>query len=314
MSATAQPPPHSSAVITRTAGDGDPSNGEQRSPTVVLVHGGWMSSDSWGPLVPALMARGHRVVALDTPGHGWRARYPEGYFAPGQPDLHIRPSPLAGVSLEEAADAVVGALRTARQTSGGEVVLVSHSISGAFASLAAEKAPELVDHLVYVAAIVPSRLTSVAAVGALPEYGSPTMDGLVVADPAAVGALRINPRSTDTGYRDLLRRKFYGDLAPEAADAFLDHLTPDQPVRFLADEVHVTQARWGSIPRTYVRTAEDASIAPAVQTIMVEDADALTPGNQFHRVDVDSGHCPFASRPEELADVISGVDVSPRRR
>jgi pimeloyl-ACP methyl ester carboxylesterase len=50
------------------------------------------------------------------------------------------------------------------------VVLVSHSSSGAVASLVAETAPELVDHLFYIAAIVASRLRSAAAYAALPDY------------------------------------------------------------------------------------------------------------------------------------------------
>lgn len=39
-------------------------------PTVFLLHGGMSSSDSWGNQVPALVKSHHRVVLVDTRGHG----------------------------------------------------------------------------------------------------------------------------------------------------------------------------------------------------------------------------------------------------
>jgi pimeloyl-ACP methyl ester carboxylesterase len=276
---------------------------------VVLLHGGWHCGASWGGVVPLLQARGHRVVAPDLPGHGWRARFPGGYFDEGQPGLATAPSAIAGITLGAAADDVAGVLRAVRAASGGTrpVVLVAHSISGVIASLVAETAPELVDHLVYIAAMVPSRLRSSAAYSALPEYGSQTMDGLLVGDPGATGTLRINPRSADPDYRDLLRRKFYGDVPRAEADAFTHLISADLPLSFAVEEVAVTPDRWGSIPRTYVHTTKDFAIAPAVQAIVMRDADDLAPRTAFRQVTMDTGHSPFASRPGDVADVIAGA-------
>jgi pimeloyl-ACP methyl ester carboxylesterase len=39
-------------------------------PAVLLLHGGMASSDSWGNLVPELVKTHHRVVLIDTRGHG----------------------------------------------------------------------------------------------------------------------------------------------------------------------------------------------------------------------------------------------------
>lgn len=286
---------------TQALGGHQPSN-------VVLLHGGWHSGASWGRVVPGLLAHGHGVAAPDLPGHGWRARYPEGYFAEGQPGLATSRTRLHATTLDMAADLAIETLRALKTADGARpTVLVSHSSSGAIASRAAEQTPELVDHLVYVAAIVPSRLRSAFEVAALPEYGSQTMDGLLVGDPMAAGALRINPRSTDPQYRELLHRKFYSDLPPEEAAAFLEQLCADQPLGFLADQVSVTSERWGSIPRTYVMTLKDNAIAPAVQEILVRDADDLTPRNRFRTIAVESGHSPFASMPERLVDIIDSA-------
>jgi pimeloyl-ACP methyl ester carboxylesterase len=283
---------------------------------VVLLHGGWHCGASWGEVVPLLRARGHRVITPDLPGHGWRARFPQGYFDEGQPGLATAPSAIAGITLGAAASDVIGVLRAVRAAGDGTwpVVLVSHSISGVIASLVAETAPELVDHLVYIAAMVPSRLRSSAAYSALPEYGSQTMDGLLVGDPGATGTLRINPRSADPEYRDLLHRKFYGDIPRAESDAFTHLISADLPLSFATDEVTVTPDRWGSIPRTYLHTTKDFAIAPAVQAIIMRDADDLAPRTAFGRVTMDTGHSPFASRPGDVADVIASCRAVPSAR
>lgn len=47
-----------------------------QGPDVLLLHGAGASSHSWARLIPYL-ARDHRVIALDLPGHGW-TRSPRG--------------------------------------------------------------------------------------------------------------------------------------------------------------------------------------------------------------------------------------------
>lgn len=44
--------------------------------TVLLLHGMMGSSDSWWRVIPPLAANGHRVIALDLPGHGLSQRDP----------------------------------------------------------------------------------------------------------------------------------------------------------------------------------------------------------------------------------------------
>lgn len=58
--------PHSGARIWYTThGDGPP---------VVLLHGGLGHSGNWGHQVPALVAAGYRVIAIDSRGHGRSTR------------------------------------------------------------------------------------------------------------------------------------------------------------------------------------------------------------------------------------------------
>ncbi len=48
----------------------------------------------------------------------------------------------------------------------------------------------------------------------MPENEGGLLPRCVVADPAAVGALRLDVTSPDPAYRQRLREAFYGDLDP----------------------------------------------------------------------------------------------------
>ncbi|MBB4688330.1 alpha/beta fold hydrolase [Amycolatopsis jiangsuensis] len=267
----------------------------------VLVHGAWHSGAAWAEVSFELAAANSRPCALDLPGAGPNARFPASYLTGGQEGFTTEPSPLRDLTLEDVADAVVEALR--RLAAGRRVVLVAHSLGGLAVTRAAEKAPELVDHLVYVAALVPTLLRSAAGYLGLPEAGA-RYPGLYVGDPAKIGATRLNFRSTDAGYRDLLHRTFYGDVDEERYLAFTHGLVPDNPTAIARAEVEVTEDRWGSIPRSYILTTQDRVVTPALQQRMITDADHFAPAHPFQVRTIDSSHSPFASKPQELAHLI----------
>ena len=94
----------------------------------VLVHGGFHAGWCWERTIAALAGLGHQGVAVDLPGHGARLE---------------EESTLAG--------------RTAAITVAMEPgdVLVGHSGGGFDATLAADAAPDLVSHIVYLAGALP---------------------------------------------------------------------------------------------------------------------------------------------------------------
>ena len=57
-------------IYVRDQGDGIP---------VVLIHGFGASSKSWRAVVPGLLKRGYRVLAIDLPGHGFSDKYAGDY-------------------------------------------------------------------------------------------------------------------------------------------------------------------------------------------------------------------------------------------
>jgi hypothetical protein len=54
----------------------------------------------------------------------------------------------------------------------------------------------------------------------------------------------------------------------------------------------------------------DSSVAPTVQTIMIRDADELTPHNMFRTIPVNTGRSPFASRPKDVAQAIASCGAT----
>ena len=94
--------------------------------TFVLVHGSWHGSWCWCRVVPELEALGHRVLALDLPGHGDDA------------------TPVARITLAAYAECVAAVVRGAAEP----VVLVGHSFGGIVISQAAELIPERISRLV----------------------------------------------------------------------------------------------------------------------------------------------------------------------
>jgi pimeloyl-ACP methyl ester carboxylesterase len=125
-----------------------------------------------------------------------------------------------------------------------------------------------------------------------------------VGDPAALGALRL-----DTGDRDLqatIRDAFYGDVDDATAEAAISLLGPDLPAGISSEPITVTAGRYGTIPHTYITTARDNTIRPALQQRFIREINALstTPTTV---VDLDTSHSPFLSQPAAVAAAIAGA-------
>lgn len=269
----------------------------------VFVHGAWHSSGQWAATQRALAGLGAASVAVDLPGHGFDAPLPSGYLLPGQPGLLTEKSPLAGLTMDGCAEAVLGVLRQVRHHR--TVVLVAHSAGGGPASLAAERAPELVDRIVYLSAFVPGGRPRFFDYLGSPENASALGQNLNLGDPEALGAVRINPLSTDPAYLDELRETHYHDTPLDRFDRWRSVLSPDLPLAIPSAPVTLSAARSGRIPRTFLRCAEDRALAPAVQDVMIAEADQAFPESPFTVHTLPGSHSPFAARPGELAAVLA---------
>jgi pimeloyl-ACP methyl ester carboxylesterase len=107
-----------------TAGPGWTVHGAPGGPPIVLVHGSRLTRASWLGVIRALEA-GHRLIAVDLPGHGSRGE-----------ERFTLPSAAAAIG------------RAIDEAGGGRAVVVGHSLGGYAAMELAATSPERVRGLV----------------------------------------------------------------------------------------------------------------------------------------------------------------------
>jgi pimeloyl-ACP methyl ester carboxylesterase len=240
--------------------------------TIVLVHGLMHGAWCWEKVVPLLRSKGHKVVAFDLPARGDDARAHE------------------DVTLEHYVQAAADVVRAQAEP----VVLVGHSAAGTILSELAERMPEHVARLVYVAAML------------LPS-GESIFSGFIEKTQIALG-LAIEGASavkTDDG---LIRRSFYNTSSDEDSANAIERLCAE-PLRPLREPVRVTPERYGRVKRAFIQTRFDNAVPLAVQAAMC----AALPCNPVIVMDTD--HSPFYSAPVELAayiDALVAVDTLAR--
>ncbi|MFI5937947.1 alpha/beta fold hydrolase [Actinoplanes sp. NPDC051494] len=126
---------------------------KEPKPTIVLVHGAFADSSSWGPVIQKLRADGYPVTAVA--------------------------NPLRGIS----ADAAY--VSSFLQKINGPIVLVGHSYGGAVITNAATSDPDI-KSLVYIAAFAPAKNEK------LIQLTSSTVPPLPLKDTAAPGSIELS--------------------------------------------------------------------------------------------------------------------------
>ncbi len=234
----------------------------------VLVHGAWSDASVWADVAQRLTALGHSVVAPDLPGHGTDT------------------TAVGDASLESYAKAVVNAAGMLN----GKVVLVGHSMGGTVISTVAEKHPELVSHLIYLAAfLLPSGQSLYGFTQTSPGMAE---SAIGPAMRPGEGVLGVDPAS----FIDV----FCADAPAEKAKAALAALRPD-PIVALGTPITVTEERWGSVPRSYIFTLQDRCVSPASQREMV---DAVGVGST---ATIDAAHLAMLSKSDEIVSTITSL-------
>lgn len=294
------------------AASGTSKADSQPSPVFVLVHGAWHGASTYERVIPLLAAKGYHAVARDLPAHGLNARFPASYsMRPLDPAAFgTEPSPVAATTLDEYASSVIATIDQIRSSGRSRVILVAHSMGGVVATAVAERAPEKISKLVYLTAFMPNTGVPGIAYITSPENAGELVGPQLMADPAVVGALRIDHRSSSSAYKANSKAAFYADVSQADFDAMSNLLTPDVPVAPFATPIATTAARWGSISRHYIRCSQDNAIKPALQQRFINEADAFVPNNRTVVHDLASSHSPFLSQPAALANLLIKIAVS----
>jgi pimeloyl-ACP methyl ester carboxylesterase len=273
-------------------------------PVFVFVHAAWSNAATWRQVKPHLEVRGFVARALDLPGAGVHAKAPKSY---GERPLNLaafaaEPSPNAAVTQDERTHAVVSLIDEV----GGPVVLVGASLGGLTISAVAEAIPDRLHAVVYVAAfLLPPGMPAVAMFQHETLARSQLLP-LFLADPAAVGASRLDPRSEDADYRARLRMALYGDLSEANFELALTQLHCDEPAGVTLEPSPITSERFGRVTRHYIRCVENRAMPLAGQDFMIAAVDGAV-GGRTHVHSLTASHAPYYSQPKVLADLLAGI-------
>jgi pimeloyl-ACP methyl ester carboxylesterase len=274
----------------------------------VLVHGGWHNRSAWDKLIPMLKVRGHAALTLDLPGAGANAVAPRSLSRrPFDAALFAaEPSPMAGVTQEERTQAVVELVEEAASLGDGKVILVGHSAGGMTISAVAERVPERLAAVVYLAGFMLPNGMPLLAMLQHETFSSALAPGLFVGDALAIGATRIHAGSTDEAYRSLLKAAFYGDATEADFAAAASQLHCDESNLGAVTPSGVTPARFGAVPRHYIRCTQDRAVPLAAQDHMIAAVDGAVGGKtSLHTLE--SSHSPFLSQPAALSKIL--IDI-----
>jgi pimeloyl-ACP methyl ester carboxylesterase len=285
------------------------AGGTGTKPTFILVHGAWHGGWCYTEVVRLLAEKGYPAIAVDLPGHGMKAKFPNEYLKNPQNlgALATEVSPLAAIGLNDYRDMVVNMINGLVADGAGPVILVGHSAGGATLTAVAEAIPKSVKKLVYLTAFVPVKFPDVITYLQQPNFATSEVPPLFAADPTVVAAVRINHNSSDAAYVAKAKSAFYGDVTDEQFRAVGNLLTPDEPIGTFVTPVKPTLANWGSVPRAFIRCTADKAIPIITQDSMIADADAFTPNNKFQQVTLAASHSPFLSMPKTLVDALVGL-------
>jgi pimeloyl-ACP methyl ester carboxylesterase len=233
--------------------------------TFVLIHGAWHGGWSFDLVRDHLERAGHLVIAPDLPGMGGSD------------------AELAAVSLGGWADFVADLCRAQTEP----VILVGHSRGGIIISEVAERIPHHVSALVYLcAALIPSGYSRQS----WREDSSP--------NPAFADIQLPHPSGNATLLDIEKAPAVLAQCSPPDLVAWAMARLMAEPNRPRGETLHLTENRYGRIPRHYIECLNDLAIPIAEQRRM-QSAQPCT-----RVITLIADHSPFLSTPQELADAL----------
>ncbi len=217
---------------------------------VILVPGFWLDASAWDDVAPVLRAAGHSVEAVTR----------------------------EGATLDEQVGWLVGRLERAASSS-EPVVLAGHSGAGPIASMAADRRPDLVAHLLYVD-------TFPGPEGGCVNDELPVVDGVV-----PLPSWDVWEASTLRGMTPALREDFERRAIPE-------------PAALPVDRFHYTDPARHAIPATVITCELPAEDLAGMVAEHQAWAAELVATEELAILGLETGHWPMFSAPRELGELM----------
>lgn len=237
----------------------------KRYPTYVLVHGAWADESAWG-FVRNELAKKANVVVVNLPAHG------------------IDLTPAKQATLKGYVKTVTDAIH--QQV--GKVTLVGHSMAGVVVSQVAENIPQKIEKIVYVSAYLPKNgedLLSLSKQDAQSKVG---------------GALEFNADySAAKIKKEVIVPAVCADCPPFMQDVLVKY-HKEEPAGPLGEKVVLTKAKFGSVPKYYIHTTQDAAVGYDLQKQMVKNNGAIK-----KTFEMATSHLPFVVQPEKFLEILS---------
>lgn len=231
--------------------------------TYVLVGGAWIGGWVWKPVAKELRAAGQIVYTPTLTGLGERE--------------HLA-SPEVG--LDTHVQDIVNVLEYEDLT---DVTLVGHSYSGYVVTGVADRVPDRISSIIYVAASVPR--DGSALKDEFGEEGWQQVRALI--DQHGDGwRVPVAPFARDMA----------GDISEQAWDWFMARTVP-QPARTFEQPIRLVSRAYEELPRAFIRCTADLSPEEEVP------AEALTdPRWRYH--ELPTGHWPMLTMPADLTRLL----------
>ncbi|KAJ5439647.1 alpha/beta-hydrolase [Penicillium daleae] len=243
-----------------------------QSPTAILIiHGAYFLPSSWQPLINGLS---HSQFTIRCP------RLPScGDERPPKATL----------------DDDVAAVRTAAKeliNAGHNILVLAHSYGGIVAS-------EAITEELYPNSNRKGIVSLVLLSAWLIQPGDTLED--VIKKYGFQCEVELGNNGDGTVFAKNAPSSFYNDIDPVVAwELAKENVTHN----WFAASGKITRAPWKDIPTLYVFCLRDLAIMVPLQRSMVQDAVDAGGDARFVTEEIDSGHCPFVSRPEEVVRVV----------
>ena len=251
------------------------ANTHDKKPTLILVHGALLTSNSWIGVQSYLQNHGYNVLTVDMPGRAEDGIDPK------------------TITLNSAVDKLCQVVNLQH----GKVILGGHSQGGAVITQALAKCGDRIKGLIYIAAVAPLSGENVFAM--LNDQDNNDFN--------QCATLNTNSGLYEINYQGPLKEMFMDDATLIQANKAINNMAPE-PAAIGDGVLEYDATLFNQIPKFYIQTTKDRIISLDTQ----KKIQAKIKLNKVYTMD--TGHSPFVSQPQilgkNLADAIDSIAKS----